>query len=712
MKTVESNLLEPADRLLHDAVEDMHPHVDPFDARLTILEIVASLVGGWDVHDFWDLPSLNGSSVPSPTAWAWAEKTLSAIHESEIPAPLALASLSREVLPKSKQRKTGAYYTDWRLAQMLASESVGRVSRDGVWVDPSCGTGVLLAAAAMTMPSGPERDFVIRERLAGADLSKRALRGALISVASLTSDINAVAGFESRLLAQDSLRSPSAWESLAPNGAALVIGNPPWEKLRLSRHEIAKSKGQERFYGQEHAQPIDLAKHRRELVRYLDEVVSGTRLQGKGEHDLYKLFIELGVGLSADNGVLALLVPAGLIRSKGTESLRREIDEVSTHLSINVIENRARNFAIDSRFKFLAMVASIGEGRRSPLKLRVADRKGNLPKSHVTISRSKLRAIRPDLTVPEVRTDQEWDLFSRLTAQASYLGDPEGSWVADYRREVDMTLDKGNFERSQSRASAPVLEGRHVTQFRSRAKSYVSGEGRSAIWKAEPLSDARLNPQWHIPLKKLSEETRFRIEQSRVGFCDITGQTNERTFLVSRIPAGVVCGNKVPTLIFEQGRETEDLFIAVANSVVVDWLFRRLVTTTVNYFLLKTVPLPSIQADSKTGARIVQLSRKVQDAEGNPNVSLWEVGSWRAQIDALVADAWGLSLLDLELILADFPLIDRGQPALKGEERSTVTVDCILSTYAKHLGVPHSNETRVELARQIGAIPYIPAEYS
>src|SRR5699024_5012354 len=100
------------------------------------------------------------------------------------------------------------------------------------------------------------------------------------------------AGFSGRLLLQDSLRSASAWAQLAPNGAALVIGNPPWEKLRVSRHEAAKGAGAVRAYGQGFDGDLDLTHDRSELLGYIEQVASGTRLQGRGEHDLYKLFLE------------------------------------------------------------------------------------------------------------------------------------------------------------------------------------------------------------------------------------------------------------------------------------------------------------------------------------------------------------------------------------------------------------------------------------
>lgn len=711
MKSLEQGLLGPADQLLAQAAGDVCPEIDQTDARLTVLEAAAAAVGGWSIEEFWAATDRDRSTMRSDPE-PWADKLLSSIADTPIPTALALSALSREVLAPSQQRRTGAYYTDWRLAELLASTSVPTVKAEGPWIDTACGSGVLLAAAAMQVPSGDRRDALIRDKLVGADLSERALRGALLSVASLTSDLSAIRGFASRLLLQDSLRSPNSWDELAPSGAALVIGNPPWEKLKLSRHELAKSQGAARSYGQSYENDVDLAHHRSTLLTYIEQVATGTRLQGRGEHDLYKLFLELGMGIAAEGGVLALLLPAGLIRAQGTESLRRELDLLARELSISVIENRARNFAIDTRFKFLSVVARIGTGRRQPITLKVADRAGALPDASVKLSRTQLREVRRDLSIPEVRTTEEWDLYTRLARSATTIGDPEGPWHPSYRREIDMTLDQKSFRRTPEEGTLPLLEGRHVAQYRWRAKTYQSGEGRSAIWRPEPLTDASLKTQWHVPVSAMHAVTVERTTRSRIGFCDITGQTNERSLLAARVPAGMVCGNKVPTLAFAGGgEERENLFLALANSLVVDWMLRRIVTTTVNFFLLDTLPLPRIDEDTDVGRELVSLAHRLTGAEGDSSTNPWQVGQWRARSDALVAAAWGLSCSDLETLIRDFPLLDRGQPALAGESRSTVTADCVLAELANILDVAHSSAERRENACERGAIPYVPAEF-
>lgn len=712
MKSVESTVLAKVERILDEAASSTLPEEDPTHARLSILEVVSGVYAGWSVESFWAGSWCRSGAPFKSVPLVWAERVLEAIEATPIPVPLALAALSREVLPPGQQRKTGAYYTDWRLAQLLASQAVSASNQSGLWVDPACGTGILLVAVALTVQAGPERDRVIRDCLTGADLSARALRGALLSVAALTKDLTAISSFSTRLLLQDSLRSQAEWLRLAPNGVAMTIANPPWERLRVSRHETAQSEGVDRHYGQAFISDVDVSGARRELLEYVGAVAAGTRLQGGGEHDLYKLFLELSIGLAAEGGVLAMLVPAGLIRAQGTAALRRELDEVSTTLSVSILENRAKHFAIDTRFKFVVVVARVGPGKKEPIAVRVADRTGVLPDKAVPITREALLEVRPDRSLPEVRSLEEWKLFSRLSRNSKTVGDTSGPWHPGYRREVDMTSDQKAFKRRPGVDTVPLLEGRHVHQFRWRAKTYVSGQGRAAIWNAEPLATARLRTQWYIPRSALRKEVIERISQSRVGFCDITGQTNERSLLAARVPRGFACGNKVPTLTFDHGgADREDLFLALVNSFVVDWMLRRVVTTSVNFFLLNALPLPVMHERSPMGQEMIRLTRCIAASEGQENTKMLNVAKWRSELDALVALAWGLEPSDLEIVMADFPLLDRGQPALPGESNSTVTRDSVVASLATHKGVAHASIGRAKEAARIGAVPYIGAEY-
>ena len=82
----------------------------------------------------------------------------------------------------------------------------------------------------------------------------------------------------------------------------------------------------------------------------------------------------------------------------------------------------------------------------------------------------------------------------------------------------------------------------------------------------------------------------------------------------------------------------------------------------------------------------------------------------RVQIETEVCVAYDLSVQDLDLMFDDFPLLDRGQPALQGEARSTVTRDTVLSALAKRRREPDEWRGRAYAAELVGAVPYVPAQ--
>jgi hypothetical protein len=156
------------------------------------------------------------------------------------------------------------------------------------------------------------------------------------------------------------------------------------------------------------------------------------------------------------------------------------------------------------------------------------------------------------------------------------------------------------------------------------------------------------------------------------------------------------------------------LWLAIVNSLPFDWALRRIVTTTVNYFLLNSVPFPKLQPDSLLGRRMVEASRKLHGIYSRTYAEdFWRAAELRAFIDIAVQTAYGLVFRDLELMLCDFPLLDRGQPPIDGEERSTVTRDFLLfhaSMRFKERSGQYAD--RLRAAREVGAVPYIPSEFT
>jgi hypothetical protein len=99
------------------------------------------------------------------------------------------------------------------------------------------------------------------------------------------------------------------------------------------------------------------------------------------------------------------------------------------------------------------------------------------------------------------------------------------------------------------------------------------------------------------------------------------------------------------------------------------------------------------------------------DAAGSARSALIRAAELRALIDVEVAIAYGLKFEQLTMMLADFPLLDRGQPALPGEEKSTITRDLLLLFAGRRFRRNVLRLTnRVNDATRLGAIAYVPSE--
>ncbi|MCX7595483.1 MAG: N-6 DNA methylase [Fischerella sp.] len=714
-------LLEPAENLLNNISSSTNCEI--FEFRLQMLEAAASRLGGFSLKEYNDefkiLPMVSYEFMNQI-----GEQLIEVLSSIPIHPSLALSALSREPLGMSEQRKTGAYYTDYRLAQHIATLGKTELHENSRVLDPACGTGILLVAISVAL-CGIDRKKArkwLSQCVFATDLSPTALRGARLALASLSDDLNAIREMWSHWRVQDSLIAPSdAWKKMSPQGFDLVVGNPPWEKIKLTRHEYLNETGDIRYYGEEYYNMDSKTYHtkRNEFKDYALTLKDKFKLLGSGEIDLYMAFFELFSQLVCPGGKIAMLIPAGLIRSQGTEILRQFLFENGRNISIEVIENRAKFFTIDTRFKFLALNyirrKENDEVARDLIYLRHATGTTNGMKytGVAQLGRATLNQIRPDLTIPEVRNKREWHLFVSMIKSGIKWSDISSKWYPAIVREVDMTGERDKFQTEALTSCLPVVEGRMVQAHRFGAKVYITGRGRKAIWTPRLAGQSLIAPQFWIKKDNLYDKILERSKIYRAGFCDIAGQTNERSMMAAIIPPGVVCGNKVPTITFPNDPSEQRLllWVGIANSLPFDWMLRRVLTTTVNFFLLLGLTLPNLEPNTLPGRYIVHATRELMKIDTMGKFDPWRMAELRANIDLVVLAAYGLGYQDLVIMLQDFPLLDRGQPPIYNEKYSTITRDFLLQCAARRYYVSDRIiSERVEAARMIGAFPYIPSE--
>lgn len=406
------------------------------------------------------------------------------------------------------------------------------------------------------------------------------------------------------------------------------------------------------------------------------------RHQGSGDVNLYKLFLEQAHALLRPGGRLGFLVPSGLYSDHGSQALRRLFLDHCRWEWLFGFENREKVFDIDSRFKFNPVIVEKGgttAAIRTAFMRRQLDDWARAEELATDYPRERVAQFSPrSAAILEIQSKRDLEILEKIYANSVLLGDdgPDG-WGIRYATEFHMTNDsklfpprpwwesqgyrpdeysrwlKGNWrprapgtpappdarrvdlpagvilsrDRSEwireeeiEDTALPLYEGRMIGQFDFSQKGWVSGKGRSAVWREIPWGEKRIEPQYLMGFATYQEEAiarhlkrvkriagvegalaeRDRLREpaafaqwwlsrwARVAFLDVTSATNERTMIAA--PAGQLpCGNSVPTLTLAADSLA---LVAILNSFVHDFVERaRCSGLHLNYFVIEEAAL-------------------------------------------------------------------------------------------------------------------------
>lgn len=529
----------------------------------------------------------------------------------------------------------GAYSTPPQLSRVMAQQAC-RIECDQppLICDPSAGHGALLLAALEELINSGLNPEVASKCLFGVELDPHAreLCCLMLWLAGPGKSGTALEGLSERVVCGNALlgewrrgspdgapmplfeasSAPHApprftWEGVFPaafarGGFDVILMNPPWESLRHHTTDDPREAAARRAVR-------DRLSTKRSCGRgTLPPLYS---VQGRGDRNLYKGFVELVPHLLREGGRSVALLPGAFASDLGMAPARALYLE---HFSIErwtSFENLAGYFPIDGRYKFGILIAD--RSSRGTLRARfrfMAHQAGEVGKDalHVALGRRELAALGgPSAMFPEVSTRREADILISALGSGTRFFDPNGSFGAlSYRREFDLTLDRdqhfsrvedcrrvgyqprsdGAWIRGQE-VRVPLIEGRMIGAYDFFQKSWRSGSGRTARWtENDGIELAACQPQF---LARPRNE-----EDHRIAICDVTSATNTRTMLAAWVPGSWPCGNTAPVLVGESASACLAL-LAVLNSMTFDWMLRRIAAGLhLNRFYLEAMPLPFV----------------------------------------------------------------------------------------------------------------------
>jgi hypothetical protein len=466
-------------------------------------------------------------------------------------------------------------------------------------------------------------------------------------------------------------------------GFDVVVGNPPWEEVvieelafyalhRPGLRSMPETQRRVEIEALKAARPElpELLLAWRESLKALREYLSpaGGFDGSAGDPDVYKFFCQRYRELLRSGGRLGVVLPRSVFLAKGSVAFRSWLFEHAVPTRIDFLLNAGR-WAFDSEPRYT--VALLAAERRSPKSddvLAVAGVARSATEFMVQSAAPGLHlrraALGPELEIPLLRSQAEADLLGKLRLGSPFAHGSE-RWrcfpVAEFHETADAHLWEG------ATNGRPLWKGESFDQFNPHgAEARICPASEEALAKArKPRPGAKSILADEVPLAVRRQAVERALVTARVAFRDVSRATDSRTVRACLVPPEYFLTNKAPYLAFiSEDPHAQAACLALMNSLVFDWQARRFVETNLNFFILEGLRLPDLDDDTfdalaATAAWLSCPDDRFADFAAATEVEVERLDDdertrLRADIDARVAQAWGLTSTELELVFDDF----------------------------------------------------------
>ena len=529
-------------------------------------------------------------------------------------------------------------------------------------------------------------------------------------------------------------------------GFDCVIGNPPWERIKLQEREFFS------LPAPEIATATNAAKRRQMVaklesddpqlygryqaaLRGADALLTYCRksdeypLTGKGDINLYAVFVELASHLVAPQGRVGMLTPSGIASDMTTKDFFASIAENDRLIRLYDFENK-KNFFPDVHASFKFCILNFGgvEVSHKPAdfaffihKVEELEEK----QKHISLTGADIKLLNPNTrTCPIFRTRRDAEITKAIYRRvpvlidASRKGPTKNPWGIKFRTMFHQTNDAELFREAETlkndgcklrgnrwvkgeQVFLPLYEAKMVQMYDHRAADVVTD---TANWVRQGQTETTSLVQ-HANPEHLATP-RFWIDAEHVelpawgslGFKDITSPTNQRTVIAAMLPfSGVV--NSAPLILTDQSRQLECCLLANLNCFAYDFVMRQKISNLhLNFFLVEQIPTFSPDTYAKAcpwskkkttlekwiSERVLKLTCTAEDMlplaeacdfkggsfkEYEGRLNKWdeaERAELMAELDAAYFHLYGIVREDAEYMLSTFKGIHEERTLLKG----------------------------------------------
>lgn len=444
----------------------------------------------------------------------------------------------------------------------------------------------------------------------------------------------------------DTTATSTGWSG----GFSVIVGNPPWERVKLQEQEFFAARDphiaqapnaaarKKLIAALPEAQPAlaaewTAAKRQAEGESHLLRDTGRYPLCGVGDVNTYSVFAEHFRTAIAPTGRMGILTPTGLATDATTAAFFADTLRAARLAAFYDFENEAKIFdGIDHRVRFAVSCMTGGdpvdEARLAFVVRHVAD----VPNRRFALSPEEILLLNPNTgTLPLFRSRVDAEITLGIYRRHPILirdGDPDGNpWGLSFMRMFDMANDSGLFRTADDLAALgaefagwawsngperwlPLYEAKMLSHWDHRFSTYAGAtqaqlnvgslprlteeqhdnpdvEPVARYWVAEHEVEATIGDRW-------DRDWLF-------GWRDIARASDARTLVPSALPRSAV-GHVFPVAFPFDFRHVPFLQ-AVWSSLVFDYVTRqKLSGTHLTYGVLEQLACPSPSMFSTTPA--------------------------------------------------------------------------------------------------------------
>lgn len=432
---------------------------------------------------------------------------------------------------------------------------------------------------------------------------------------------------------------PGVWDRWGDKdrhgGFDAVVGNPPWDRIKLQQVEWFAARRPEIALAQKAS---DRAKMIARLKKdedplYADFQKADARaadagrmarasghypLLSRGDINLYSLFVERAHALVKPSGMVGLLTPSGIASDLSASAFFRGVATEGRLKALYDFENRKVFFPdVHASFKFCVLSFSRTRQFSAARCAFFLHDVASVQERAFPITAADFASVNPNTgTAPIFRSPRDMALTTAIYRRLPVLVDRSGGeavsvWPVRYATTFHMTNDSslfrtraeleecegawevgGNRFQSASGEWLPLYAGRMIHQFDHRAASVTVNAANlhNAALSGEVTAEQKADPTF-APEPQYWIQHQGMMDGGVIAFRDVARSTDARTMIAAMLPHRAA-GNTVPLIISEQSPSEQALLLGNLNAIVLDYVVRQKAQSThLNWYIVEQLPV-------------------------------------------------------------------------------------------------------------------------